>query len=184
MVMTASSMIPLGTIAPDFDLHNPVTGQNQDLQSLRGEQATVVMFICNHCPFVKHITQELAQLGKDFQPKGVGFVAINSNDVDHYPDDSPENMALEVQRHGYTFPYLFDETQRVARAYQAECTPDFFVFDQNLHCVYRGQLDESRPGNGIDVTGKDLRDALESILVGKTINQEQTPSIGCNIKWK
>lgn len=184
MVMTLSSMIPLGTTAPEFDLFNPATGKSQNLQTLKGEHATVIMFICNHCPFVKHITQELAQLGKDYQSKGIGFIAINSNDVDHYPDDSPENMVLEVQRRGYSFPYLFDETQEIARAYHAECTPDFFIFDQQLRCVYRGQLDGSRPGNGVKVTGEDLREALENILEGKAINPEQIPSVGCNIKWK
>ena len=184
MVKTASSMVPLGFRAPDFSLHNPVTGGLQTLANLRGEDATLVMFICNHCPFVKHITKELSQLGRDYHDRRVGIIAINANDADTYPDDSPENMVVEARNHGYTFPCLYDSTQEVARAYQAQCTPDFFLFDRDLHCVYRGQLCDSRPGNGIEVTGKDLRTALDKLLAGDPVPEEQTPSIGCNIKWK
>jgi peroxiredoxin len=184
MVKTASSMVPLGFRAPDFSLHNPLTGESQSLDSLRGEDATLVMFICNHCPYVKHITHELAQLGKQYHGPSVGMIAVNSNDAEAYPDDSPENMVIEARKHGYTFPYLYDHTQEVARAYQAQCTPDFFIFDKDLHCVYRGQLCDSRPGNGIEVTGRDLRTALDKLLAGEPVPEEQTPSIGCNIKWK
>lgn len=184
MVKTLSSMIPLGTTAPDFTLLNPVSGQMESLQMHKGEVATLVMFICNHCPFVKHITSELATLGRQYPAKGVSIIAINSNDVDTYPDDSPENMAKEVQAHGYLFPYLYDETQEVAKAYHAECTPDFFVFDADLACVYRGQLDDSRPGNNIEVSGQDLRAALDAVVKGGEVTAEQKPSMGCNIKWK
>ena len=184
MVKTLSSMIPLGTIAPDFELIEPKSGKNKGLQELRGSSATVIMFICNHCPFVKHITAELALLAKDYQTQGVSFIAINSNDVDSYPDDSPENMVQEAEANGYSFPYLFDETQQVAKAYHAVCTPDFFVFDSNLLCVYRGQLDDSRPGNGIAVSGSDLRAALNAITTGNSVSETQKPSVGCNIKWK
>ena len=184
MVKTVSSMVPLGFRAPDFNLHSPIIGDVQTLEVLRGKDATLVMFICNHCPYVKHITQELARLGRDYHGSQVGIIAINSNDAEKYPDDSPENMILEAKKHGYNFPYLYDHTQDVARAYQAQCTPDFFVFDSDLHCAYRGQLCDSRPGNGIEVTGKDLRAALDNLLAGRPVAPEQTPSIGCNIKWK
>jgi len=142
------------------------------------------MFICNHCPFVKHVREELARLGRDYRSKGVEIVAINSNDVANYPDDSPEKMKDEVAQAGYTFPYLFDETQDVARAYEAACTPDFFLFDRRHQLVYRGQLDDSRPGNGVPVTGKDLRRAIDAVLAGQPVDQNQMPSMGCNIKWK
>jgi thiol-disulfide isomerase/thioredoxin len=142
------------------------------------------MFICNHCPYVKHITVELAKLGQEYPAKGISMIAINANDASTYPDDSPDNMVREVQQQGYTFPYLYDETQAVAKAYHAECTPDFFLFDRDLACIYRGQLDDSRPGNNIPVTGSDLRAALDALLLGKAIDSEQKPSIGCNIKWK
>ena len=184
MAKTASSMIPLGSTAPDFTLIDTVSGQIKSLQEMRSDIATVIMFICNHCPFVKHIRAELAALADEYQAKGVAVIAINSNDAATYPDDSPENMKIEAESHGYSFPYLYDETQEVARAYRAECTPDFFIFDANLACVYRGQLDDSRPGNGIDVTGKDLRAALECVIAGKAVDHDQKPSIGCNIKWK
>ena len=184
MVKTASSMIPLGTVAPDFTLKDTLSGEIKTLAELQSDVATVIMFICNHCPFVKHIRTQLAALGKEYQAKGVAIIAINSNDVQTYPDDSPENMKIEAETHDYTFPYLYDETQEVARAYKAECTPDFFVFDANLACVYRGQLDDSRPGNGIEVTGIDLRSAIDCVIAGQSVNPEQKPSIGCNIKWK
>ena len=184
MVKTLSSMIPLGTIAPDFTLLEPKSGEYKGLQELRGTSATVVMFICNHCPFVKHITSELVLLANDYQNQGVAFVAINSNDVEAYPDDSPENMVLEAAAHGYPFPYLFDDTQQVAQAYHAVCTPDFFVFDADLACVYRGQLDDSRPGNDIAVSGSDIRAALNAVTTGNSVSESQKPSVGCNIKWK
>ena len=184
MALTPSSMMPLGTKAPDFRLPSPVSGGEYSLDDLKSDKATVVMFICNHCPYVKHVQKELVDLANDYMPKGISFVAINSNDVEKYPDDSPENMKKVAERFGYPFEYLFDETQETARAYGAECTPDFFVFDAGLGCVYRGQLDDSRPGNGKPVTGADLRKALDSILHGESVPEDQVPSIGCNIKWK
>ena len=176
-------MLPLGTPAPEFQLPDP-SGKHFSLASFKDKPALAVMFICNHCPYVKHIRAGLAQLAKDYQPRGVGLVAISSNDVANYPDDSPAKMAEEVKSAGYTFPYLFDETQAVAKAYHAACTPDFFLFDRGRRLVYRGQLDASRPGNGIPVTGRDLRAALDAVLAGKAPTLLQTPSMGCNIKWK
>ncbi|MEZ4547629.1 MAG: thioredoxin family protein [Thermodesulfobacteriota bacterium] len=184
MALTPSSMMPLGTKAPDFRLPSPISGGEYSLGDLKSDKATVVMFICNHCPYVKHVQKELVDLANDYMPKGISFVAINSNNVEKYPDDSPENMKKVAERFGYPFEYLFDETQETARAYGAECTPDFFVFDSGLGCVYRGQLDDSRPGNGKPVTGADLRKALDSILNGESVPEDQVPSIGCNIKWK
>lgn len=184
MVQTPSSMIPLGTTAPDFSLPDTVSGETVSLQNLKSDIATVIMFICNHCPFVVHVQEQLVALAKEYQSKGISFIAISSNDVQNYPQDSPEKMREEAAGAGYTFPYLYDETQQVARAYDAQCTPDFFVFDKDLSCVYRGQLDDSRPGSGIPVTGKDLRSALDSILAGESVSQDQKPSVGCNIKWK
>ncbi len=183
MARTPSTMLPLGTQAPDFSLLN-VDGKKVSLQDFSGKQALLVMFICNHCPFVKHIAAGLAQLGKDYLPKGAAIVAIQPNDVAGYPDDSPEKMKAEAQTRGYTFPYLYDDTQAVAKAYRAACTPDFFLFDKSRKLVYRGQLDASRPDNGLPVTGHDLRAALDAVLSGKPVNPEQRPSIGCNIKWK
>lgn len=184
MAATPSTMIPLGTTAPDFTLPDTVSGKMCSLQEFKSDKATVIMFICNHCPYVKHIQKELAGLARDYQPKGITFIAISSNDVENYPDDSPENMSREAKEHGYLFPYLYDETQEVAKAYGAACTPDFYVFDKDLACVYRGQLDDSRPGNNIPVSGKDIRAALDAILTGRSISKDQKPSIGCNIKWK
>ena len=184
MVQTPSNMMPLGTVAPDFSLLDTVSGNSLSLQELRGEVATAIMFICNHCPFVKHIQSELVRLGQDYSSKGIGIIAISSNDVNNYPEDAPDKMQTQAKSLGYVFPYLYDETQEVARSYDATCTPDFFVFDNELKCVYRGQFDDSRPGNDIPVTGKDLREAFDSILSGKEINPTQKPSIGCNIKWK
>ncbi len=184
MAATPSTMIPLGTVAPDFTLREVVFGKSVDLQSLRSNTATVLMFICNHCPFVKHIQQELVRLANDYIPHGITFVAISSNDALAYPDDAPDKMRHEALHYDYPFPYLYDETQDVARAYHAACTPDFFVFDRDFCCVYRGQLDDSRPSNSEPVTGRDLRAALECLLAGKPVNPEQIPSIGCNIKWK
>ena len=184
MVATPSTMIPLGTSAPEFTLPDP-TGSMVSLDDLGPDpKAVLVMFICNHCPFVKHIAPELAGLGKEYQARGVAVVGINSNDFVNYPDDSPEKMAEEIEARGYTFPYLYDEGQEVAKAYHAACTPDFFVFDAGRELVYRGQLDDSRPGNDVPVTGADLRAALDAVLSGTPIATEQLPSIGCNIKWK
>ena len=184
MIKTLSTMIPLGTVAPDFVLLDPKIGEDRSLAQLKGASATVIMFICNHCPFVKHITSELVLLANEYQRKDVSFIAINSNDIQTYPDDSPENMVVEAETIGYKFPYLFDESQQVAKAYNAVCTPDFFVFDETMACVYRGQLDDSRPGNGIAVTGSDVRAALNAVIVGEDVASEQKPSVGCNIKWK
>lgn len=176
-------MLPLGTEAPDFNLLD--TEQNSvDLRSVKGKSPFLVMFICNHCPYVKHLRKELSQITSEFQKKGIAVFGINSNDFENYPEDSPSKMKTEKKEMNYTFPYLLDETQEVARAYQAACTPDFFLFDRSGKLVYRGQFDESRPGNGIPVTGKDLRQAMEAVLVNKTPSVDQKPSIGCNIKWK
>ena len=184
MVQTPSNMMPLGTHAPNFTLPDTVSGKDLSLQELKGEHATVIMFICNHCPFVKHIQDELVKLGQDYPAEGVSIVAISSNDVDNYSDDSPQNMKILADSLGYRFPYLYDETQQVAKAYDATCTPDFFIFDEDLKCVYRGQLDDSRPGNNIPVTGSDIRNALTSVLSGDEVSLQQKPSVGCNIKWK
>ncbi len=184
MVKTLSTMIPLGSEAPNFCLPDVVSGSQLSLADLKSDVATVVMFICNHCPFVKHLQDGLVEVADKYIPKGVSFIAINSNDIQNYPDDSPEKMKEVAEEKGYAFPYLFDETQEVAKAYDAACTPDFFVYDGNLKCIYRGQFDESRPGNGKPVTGKDMRMALDSIIAGETIDWEQVPSVGCNIKWK
>ena len=184
MVKTASSMLPLGTRAPDFQLFDPSTKQIMGLNSLTGNVATVIMFICNHCPYVIHVAPELARLANEYMEKGVSFVGINSNDAQSYPEDSPEKMVTEVKNRGYSFPYLYDETQVTAKAYHAECTPDFFVFDKQLKCAYRGQLDDSRPGNQIALNGQDLRAALDCLIRGVEVDPDQKPSVGCNIKWK
>ncbi len=183
MVLTPSTMLALGTPAPDFKLPDP-SGKEHSLADFKGAPALLVAFICNHCPYVKHVADEFASLAKEYQTKGVAVVAINSNDVSTHPADAPEKMAEEIQQRGYTFPYLYDETQEVARAYRAACTPDFYVFDKDQKLVYRGQMDSSRPDSGIPVTGKDLRAALDAVLAGQPVPEEQTPSIGCNIKWK
>ncbi len=183
MVKTASTMLSLGEKAPDFSLPN-VDGRTVSLDDFGQASALLVIFMSNHCPFVKHVAEELARLGKDYQARGAAIVGINSNDVDNYPEDSPKNMQNEVQIRGYTFPYLFDESQEVAKAYRAACTPDFFLFDKDRWLVYRGQLDSSRPGNDLPINGEDLRAALDAVLQGKPVVQEQKPSIGCNIKWK
>ena len=176
-------MVPLGTKAPDFRLPD-TDGNLVSLEDLQGASALVVIFLCNHCPYVKHIRGGLAQLGRDFVPRGVAIVGISSNDVANYPADSPARMVQEAKEAGYTFPYLYDESQEVAKAYRAACTPDLYLFDSDQRLVYRGQLDDSRPGNGLPVTGKDLRQALEAVLSGKPVVSPQKPSIGCNIKWK
>lgn len=184
MARTYSAMIPLGTPIIDFELQDPLLGGKKSLREFPSDKATLILFICNHCPFVKHINKGLVDLGKDYQSKGVSIIAINSNDVENFPEDSPEEMKKTAQNLGYTFPYLFDEDQKVAKDYQAVCTPDFFLFNKIGQLVYRGQFDDSRPGNEIAVTGKDLRNALDELLAGKKISSEQKPSIGCNIKWK
>ncbi len=184
MVKTASTMLPLGSEAPDFSLPN-VDGKTVSLSDFREAPALLVVFMCNHCPFVKHIAAELARLGRDYQARGVAMVGINSNDASQYPEDSPREMQREAQERGYTFPYLYDgDRQTVAHAYRAACTPDFFLFDRARKLVYRGQFDASRPGNGIPVTGQDLRAALDLLLSGQPVPVDQRPSIGCNIKWK
>ncbi|MFC6859006.1 thioredoxin family protein [Zunongwangia atlantica] len=184
MARTPSNMLALGTKAPEFELYDTVTDKTFDLEALKGPKGILIMFICNHCPFVKHVNPEIAKLGEEYQAKGFGIVAISSNDVENYPDDSPELMKETAQSEAYTFPYLYDEDQSVAKAYDAACTPDFFLFDEDLELAYRGQLDDSRPGNEKPVTGKDLRDAMEAILAGEKVSEDQKPSIGCNIKWK
>ena len=183
MALTPSTMLPLGTQAPDFSLPN-VDGRTVSLSDFQGAPALLVIFLCNHCPFVKHVANALAELGREYQGRGVGVVGISSNDVANYPADSPEQMVAEAEMRGYSFPYLYDDTQGVARAYRAACTPDFYVFDKNQKLVYRGQMDASRPDSGIPVTGKDLRAALDAVLAGKPVPAEQRPSMGCNIKWK
>ena len=179
---TASTMLTLGTPAPDFSLWN-VDGKLVSRADFSQAPALLVIFMCNHCPFVKHLASELASLAREYQDKGVAVVGINSNDVSNHPGDSPEQMIHEVEERGYTFPYLFDETQEVAIAYHAACTPDFFVFDSEQNLVYRGQFDDSRPDSGISVTGADLRAALDAVLTGQPALADQKPSIGCNIKW-
>ncbi len=183
MVATASTMNPLGTVAPDFSLPD-TNGKSVSVADFKDAPALLVVFMCNHCPFVKHIRGGLAELATQYQGRGVAVVGICANDVAKYPDDSPQKMVEEVAAAGYTFPYLFDETQEVAKAYQAACTPDFFVFDRDQRLVYRGQMDDSRPDSGIPVTGKDLRAALDAVLAGQPAPENQKPSMGCNIKWK
>ena len=178
-----NTRVPLGTAAPDFKLMN-VDGREVALSDFAGKPALLVMFMCNHCPFVVHVADELARLGSEYMGRGVAVVGINSNDTATHPADSPERMVAEAEERGYQFPYLFDETQAVAKAYRAACTPDFFLFDQDRKLVYRGQLDDSRPGNGVPVTGKDLRAALDAVLAGAAPVSEQRASLGCNIKWK
>ena len=184
MALTSSTMLELGTKAPDFQLPDVVSDEKISQATFADKKALLVMFICQHCPFVKHIKEELAQLGKDYTDKGVGIVAISANDVSNYPDDAPDKLKAMALELGFTFPLCYDETQETTKAYTAACTPDFFLFDGNRQLVYRGQLDESRPSNGIPVTGKDLRKAIDAVLADEAISQEQKPSIGCNIKWK
>lgn len=184
MALTASNPFDVGTPAPAFTLLDTVSQKQLSLDEVKGEKGTVVMFICNHCPFVIHVNEGLVQLAKDYQDKGIGFVAISSNDVATYPQDGPEEMALAAQRLGYPFPYLYDETQAVAQAYDAACTPDFYLFDTELKTTYHGQLDSSRPGSGIPVTGEDLRAAMDALLNGEGPLPMQRPSVGCGIKWR
>ena len=181
---TTSNMFMLGTVGPDFTLLDTVSGQMMSLDSLKSDNVTIVMFICNHCPYVKHVNPQLVRLAQDYQPKGVSFVAISSNDPESYPEDSPDRMKAVAETLGYPFPYLYDENQDVARAYEAACTPDTYIFNGEMKLVYRGQLDDSRPGSGIPVTGKDVRAALDNILASQPVSPEQKPSVGCIIKWK
>ena len=183
MSATPSTMLALGTEAPFFALPDG-SGKTVSVDDFRGAPALLVMFICNHCPFVIHVRPELLRLARDYQAKSVAIVAISSNDADAYPQDSPARMKVEAETHGYSFPYLFDASQEVAKSYRAACTPDFYLFDAQRKLAYRGQLDASRPGNGLDVTGQDLRAALDAVLAGAPLPKEQRPSIGCNIKWK
>jgi peroxiredoxin len=184
MVKVASTMLALGTQAPEFSLPEPATGKSVSLSDVDAAPALLVIVLSNHCPFVKHIAHGVAEFAAEYQEKGLAVVAINANDVANYPDDSPEKMVEEVERRGYTFPYLFDESQEVAKAYKAACTPDFFLFDGDRTLVYRGQFDSSRPGLDVPVTGSDLRAACDAVLAGETPSEEQMPSVGCNIKWK
>ncbi|KAB5486885.1 MULTISPECIES: thioredoxin family protein [Flagellimonas] len=184
MARTPSNMLPLGTKAPDFELWDTVSEKNLSLKAIHGNKGTVIMFICNHCPFVIHVNPKISELAREYQAKGIGFIAISSNDVVNFPQDAPHLMKEKAKEEGYTFPYLYDETQEVARAYDAACTPDLYLFDADLELVYRGQLDDSRPGNGIPLSGNDLKDAMDALLEGNTIDPNQKPSIGCNIKWK
>ncbi|MBI3333525.1 MAG: thioredoxin family protein [Candidatus Omnitrophica bacterium] len=184
MALTPSTMLALGTEAPDFQLRDTVSGKMISLETFAGKKGLLVMFICRHCPYVQHVKEELARLGKGYQGKDLGVVAISANDAEHYPDDAPDKLKGMAQELGFTFPFCFDETQETARAYAAACTPDFFLFDGERRLVYRGQLDDSRPGNGKPVTGRDLRAAVDAVLAGWPVSPDQRPSIGCNIKWK
>ncbi|WP_281542683.1 thioredoxin family protein [Maribacter aestuarii] len=183
MARTESKMLALGTLAPEFSLMDTVTEKTMNLQAMKGEKGTVIMFICNHCPFVVHVNPEISKMAKEYQHKGIGFIAISSNDIKNYPQDGPSYMKIKAKAEDYTFPYLYDESQEVAKAYQAACTPDFYLFDEDLKLVYRGQLDDSRPGNNLPLNGRDLRNAMDALLEGNEISTVQKPSIGCNIKW-
>ena len=184
MSLTESNMLPLGSEAPPFALPDTVSGKTIRLKDIASDKATVVMFICNHCPYVLHVNDEIVRLASDYISKGVAFVAISSNDVEQYPEDGPDRMKKVAEKLKYPFPYLYDESQNVARAFDAACTPDFYVFDGDLKLVYRGRLDDSRPKNTNPLTGKDLRDALDAVLSGNPVAEKQYPSAGCNIKWK
>ena len=184
MALTPSNMIPLNTKAPAFSLTDVVSERIVSLNELKGKKATVIMFICNHCPYVKHVNPQMVRLANDYLTKGVNFMAISSNDVIAHPEDSPEKMKETAMKEKYSFPYLYDETQQVAKDYDAACTPDFYIFDNELKLVYRGQLDDSRPSNNVVLSGKDIRAALDNLLSGQPVSPFQRPSIGCNIKWK
>lgn len=184
MANTPSNMLPLGTVAPHFSLLDTVSDTHLSLDNLKGAKGTVIMFLCNHCPFVLHVNEQLVAIANQYAEKGIAFIAISSNDVANYPQDGPENMKLQAKKERYPFPYLYDESQDVAKAYDAACTPDIYLFDMDLKLTYRGQLDDSRPGNGIEVTGIDLRNAIDCLLRNKENTKIQKPSIGCNIKWK
>ena len=184
MARILSNMIPLLSKAPAFELPDTISGKTLSLKDLKGSEGTLIMFICNHCPFVIHINQQIVELANDYLPKGISFIAISSNDVENFPQDSPELMKKTAEENNYPFVYLYDESQQVAKAYDAACTPDFFIYNKNEELVYRGQLDDSRPGNGKPLTGKDIRNALDCLLSSTEIDANQIPSIGCNIKWK
>jgi thiol-disulfide isomerase/thioredoxin len=184
MAQTASTSIPLGFKAPDFTLPEPFSGEMRSLNDLKSDKATVIIFMCNHCPYVIHVLDGIVSLSNDYKNKGISFVAINSNDIENYPDDSPDKMKELAAYKKFSFPYLYDESQDVATAYDAACAPEFHIFDKNLSCIYRGQLDDSRPSNEIPVSGKDVRKALDNLLEGRAVDVNQKPSIGCNIKWK
>lgn len=184
MARTYSEMKALGSKVPDFNLPDTVSGKSISINEIKGEKGTLIMFICNHCPFVLHVNDELVKLAIDYKNKGIGFLAISSNDVITHPGDAPDKMKAIAEKLDYSFPYCYDETQEVAKAFGAACTPDFFIYDANNQLAYRGQLDDSRPGNGIPVTGSDIRNALDNLITGNAVSTEQRPSIGCNIKWK
>lgn len=184
MSLTPSSMMPLGTKAPDFNLLDVISNTTKSLEAVNGEEGLVVMFICAHCPYVKNLEEELSVVASHYQHLGVEFVAISSNDVANYPEDAPSELRKQAEEHDFSFPYLYDESQEVAKAYQAECTPDFFLFDKDLSCIYRGRFDSSTPGNNEPVSGDDLSTAIDALLDGEHVLEDQSPSIGCNIKWK
>jgi len=184
MALTPSNMLPLGTIASKFLLPDVISGRDVSIEDIIGLKGMLIMFICNHCPYVKHVQEQIVKLSDDYQHQGIGIVAISSNDVEAYPEDSPECMREEAKKWQYAFPYLYDESQQVARAYDAACTPDFYLFNAKQELVYRGQLDKSRPGNDVPITGEDLRASMDDLIFGNPVNPEQVPSVGCNIKWK
>lgn len=184
MAFIESNMLPLGTKAPDFKLPDTVSGKEISLGDIKSDKATLIMFLCNHCPYVIHVNEEIVRIVNDYKPKGVGFVGISSNDVVNYPQDGPDKMKIHAEEVGYDFPYLYDETQEVAKAYDAACTPDFYIFDGEMNLVYRGRIDGSRPKNDIPLSGEDLRTALDAVLAGDDVTEKQYPSGGCNIKWK
>ena len=184
MSLTYSAMMPLKASAPHFKLRDVISGQEVTPKGIIGEKGLLVMFLCNHCPYVKHVEDEVGKISQEYMAKGIGTVAISSNDVEKYPDDGPAGMKEQAKRASWDFPYLLDETQEVAKAYKAECTPDFFLFDKSLKCVYRGRMDAASPGNGQPNDGKDLRDALDHLIAGQPISEDQKPSMGCNIKWR
>ncbi len=184
MAYIESNMLPLGTKAPDFKLPDTVSGKEITLDDIKSDKATLVMFLCNHCPYVIHVNEEIVRIVNDYKSKGVGFVGISSNDVVNYPQDGPDKMKVHAEEVGYDFPYLYDETQEVAKAYDAACTPDFYIFDGEMKLVYRGRIDGSRPKNDIPLSGEDLRAALDAVMAGEAVTEKQYPSGGCNIKWK
>lgn len=184
MSLTPSNMLELGTKAPSFSLPDTISRETYSLDQLKGERGTIIMFICNHCPYVKHVNEEIVRLANDYRIHGFSFVAISSNDAKAYPQDNPQEMFRTARQLNYPFPYLYDETQEVAKAYDAACTPDFYVFDEALRLVYRGQLDDSRPKNGIPTSGRSLREALDALLNNRAVSKDQKPSMGCNIKWR
>ena len=184
MALTPSTMLALGTLAPSFRLPDVISGNMVSLDNFKNKKALLVMFICRHCPYVQHVKEEIAKIGQSYKKKDIGIIAISANDINSYPEDSPESLKEMARELNFSFSYLYDKSQEIAKAYTAACTPDFFLFDKNRKLVYRGQLDDSRPGNNLPVTGKDLREAIDAVLEDKPINSNQKPSMGCNIKWK